>query len=351
MTITTVREHLASLPERKALVRAVLGPNLRGKRDKTMVSAYKRLRPGPDGRIHTGLSIATTSGRLASSGSIVEEAATNLQNLANKIATMDPLYQSRAVMRADEGFHLVCRDFAGAEMLLAFAYSQDWEWVERMLKGESAHGVHAKEAFGLTCRPEEVKRKHPQVYTTAKNLGFLSLYSGGGRTATVTFNKDFPVHGLRTTEKEVKRFQDVLYSLHRLQDWWREVEEQLERDGGIITTALGYQRPLRDPDHHNRLKDALSLLPQGTVAQRMNESFVTLHDEMDRRGEIELLHQVHDELDWQALPEFLDESLAFSKQVMEKTFKIHGRTLYIPTEVKVGVVGGSWASVQEHKEV
>ena len=345
----TIRENLAKLPERKALVRAVLGPNLRGKRDKTSASAYNRLKPGSNRRIHTALSIATTSMRLASSKGITEEASTNLQNQANKIATMDVLYQTRAVMCADEGFHLVARDYIGAEMLTTFAYAKDWEWVDRLLKGESAHGVHAVEAFNLSCKPDEVKKLHKNVYTTAKNLGFLSLYSGGARTAVVTFNKDYPVHGLRTTEAEVRRFQDVLYALHPLREWWKEVEEQLERDKGIIVNCFGYQRPLRDPDAHNRLKDALSLLSQSTVAWRMNESYCELHDTMDEQGEIELLHQVHDELIWQSIPERLQKSLRTTKQVMERKFKIHGRTLYIPTECKVSAPGGSWASMQEER--
>ncbi len=346
--MTTVREYVATLPERRAVTEAVLQPIQRGKRDRTIVSAFKRLAPGSDGRIHTGLSIATTSGRLASSGTIVEEASTNLQNQVKKIAAIDPLYNTRDVMLADEGFQLVCPDFAGAEMLLAFAYSEDWEWVDRLLAGENVHALHAKEFFNLSCHWSEVKKKHPEVYTTSKNLGFLSVYQGSARTATVTFNKDFPVHGLRTTEKEVKRVQEILYQLHPLPAWWMSVDHYLRRNDGIIRNCFGGQRPLRDPDEHNRLKDALSFLPQSTVAWKMNKAIIAVHDKLDREGEIELLHQNHDELDIQCLPECLDETLKFTQNIMGKPFKIQGNVIQMPVEFKVSEVGGSWGSAREY---
>lgn len=330
-------------------MRDVLQPIQRGKRDRTVSSAYKRLAPGVDGRIHTGLSVGTTSMRLASAETITEDASTNLQNQVNKIASLDPLYETRAVMMADPGMCLCSRDYAGAEMLLAFAYAKDWEWVELLINGAKAHAIHAIEAFGLKCKPEEVKSKFPQVYTTSKNLGFLSLYSGSARTATVTFNKDYPIHGQRITEKEAGRFQEVLYDLHPLRRWWSDVGDLIEAAGGFVTNCFGYTRPLRDPDKHNRLKDALSFYPQSTVAWKMNETIITVHDELDREGEIELLHQNHDELDWQAVPECLDESLRFTKATMESPFKIHGRELYIPTEVKVGQPGGAWNDLEVRK--
>jgi hypothetical protein len=611
-------------------------------------------------------------------GRICVTGNTNLQNQANKIATMDPLYDTRGVMCADEGFQLASRDYAGAEMFLCWAYAGDTEWIDRMLKGESAHGTHAKEAFHLSCKASEVKTLHPKVYVTSKNLGFLcvperteiltstgwkrhdeirvgemvvgynganlvwdtvtkvyhyqkapvvrvantrfavectpnhrwagtryhherrnkfphvvtaatlncmrdeiirtavfeqeqslditpleaellgwlwgdgsilrgkyvgataqaggkrvkcelrlyqakpaglkrlrfllkriphhvhrqrryggrerslttfilrgaysqrlwervrgdyltkeqivlamtriqrnrllkgfhgaegwlskgkqvcsqnegetldaiklaiflsghypsesagvvspytgvrnrnvrwgkpwvtaqklkvtarrsqavwcprtttgfwvmrqgrtitltgnSIYSGSARTAMVTFNKDYAIHGQRTTEKEVQHFQDVLYSLHPLKTWWQEVAQAITDNRGIVQNCFGYCRPLRDPDEHNRLKDALAFFPSSTVAWLMNQAIIMVHDELDRQGEIELFHQNHDELDWQALPQYLPESLRFTKRVMEAPFVVRGRRLHIPTEAKIGTVGGAWGSMSTWKE-
>ncbi len=346
----TIRDMRKNVGERKELVRGVLSPLQRGKRDRTIAAAYKRLKPGSDGRIHTGLSVATTSGRLASSETLVEEGSTNLQNQANKIATLDPLYHTRDVMRADDGMQLVTRDYAGAEMYLCFAYSNDWEWCDRLLRGESVHAIHAVEAFKLDCPWQDVKKKHKNVYTTAKNLGFLSIYSGSARTATVTFNKDYPIHGQRITESEVKAFQQVLYDLHPLHEWWAQVAQELRDNKGIVTNCFGYQRPLRDPDESNRLKDALSFYPQSTVAWRMNQSIVEVHDTLDRAGEIELLHQNHDELDLQCTPDCLTETLRETKRIMEAPFTLNERTVYIPTEAKIGDIGGSWGNLHAVEE-
>jgi DNA polymerase I-like protein with 3'-5' exonuclease and polymerase domains len=71
---------------------------------------------------------------------------------------------------------------------------------------------------------------------------------------------------------------------------------------------------------------------------------------LDREGEIELLHQNHDELVWQCLPKYLGESIKFVKRAMERRFKIHGRELYIPVDVKVSKLGGSWGRMQGWKD-
>lgn len=345
--MTTIRQFLATLPERRQVVHDVLTPVQTGKRDRNMAAAYKRLAPGEDGRIHTALSVATTSGRLASSGStLVEESATNLQNQANKVVALDPLYNTRDVMCADYGMQLVSRDYAGAEALLVFAYSGDWEWVDILLAGESIHALHAKEFFSLRCPADQVKKKHPEVYTTSKNIGFLSFYSGSARTAAITFNKDYLIHGQRITEKEVRRLQSILYQLHPLEAWWVSVAEEIRRNNGSIRNCFGMRRKLRDPDEHNRLKDALAQLPQSTVGTLTNRSIVRIHDELDRDTEIELLHQNHDEVVVQCLPECLDETLQGVKDIMEVEFEINGRTLAIPTDAKVGTVGGSWGSAK-----
>jgi DNA polymerase-1 len=340
--VTTIRQYLATLPRRKQVVRDVLLPLEVGTRDGTMVAMYERLAPGSDGRIHTGLGVGTVSGRLSSSETIVEESSTNLQNQANKIATLDPLYHTRDVMCADPGFRLIALDYASAEAILALAYANDWEWVDRLLSGESMHAHHVKEFFGVRTPLAQVKKQHKEMYTTAKNITFASLYSASARTVAVTFNKDYPVHGQRITEKEVIRIQKILFQLHPLQAWWEEVGSTIRRSGGVVRNCFGQRRVLRDPDEHNRLKDALSQLPQSTVATLMNRAIWQVHEEVDRQGEIELLHQNHDEMDLQALPEYVDEALSRCAGIMQSPLTINGRTFAVPVEAKIGEVGGSW---------
>jgi DNA polymerase I-like protein with 3'-5' exonuclease and polymerase domains len=288
------------------------------------------------------------SGRLSSSETIVEESSTNLQNQANKIASLDPLYHTRDVMRADDGFQLVALDYASAEAILALAYASDWEWVDRLLGGESMHAHHVKEFFNVARRTPlaQVKKRHPEMYTTAKNITFASLYSATARTVTVTFNKDYPVHGQRITEREVVRIQKILFDLHPLQAWWEKVRYETANAGGVVHNCFGYRRVLRDPDEHNRLKDALSQLPQSTVATLMNRSLWRIHEEVDRQGEIELLHQNHDEVDLQSLPSCLDETITQCKDIMQTPLVINGRKLSLLVDHKVSKVGGSWGKME-----
>lgn len=345
----TVKQYLATLPERRALVRGVLKPLEVGTRDGTMVSMYNRLAPGKDGRVHNGLGVGTVSGRLASSETITEDSSTNLQNQANKIANLDPLYHTRDVMCADEGMQLVALDYASAEAILCLAYAGDWEWVDLLLAGESMHAHHVREFFGVKTPLDQIKKKHKDMYTTAKNLTFLSFYSGGARTAQVTFNKDYPIHGQRVTEKEVRRIQQILYQLHPLEAWWASVKEEIAKSGGVIHNCFGMRRVLRDPDEHNRLKDSLAQLPQSTVGTLMNRTVWQVHEEVDVDGEIEMLQQVHDEVDLQCLPELVDDTLVRVKRIMQQDITIKGRTFVLPVEAKVSDVGGAWGKMRGYQ--
>lgn len=331
-----VHRKLSQRQRRRDTAAGIIEPLVTAKRDHTLYTTYNRIAPGSDGRVHTAISVATTSGRMASSGGITEESQTNIQNIANKVAALDELYQVRDCLVADPGFQLVARDYSGAEALLVYAYSKDWEWLDRMLVGEDTHKLHAKEFFG--CRT--VEQVTPAQRKTAKNLVYGSFYSATARTVMVTFNKDYLIHGQRITESEVRRILDILYQLHPLQAWWEEVREELSRNKGWTRNCFGYRRVFRDPDEQNRLKDALSTYPQSTVAWLMNTGIPKLLT-LDEAGVIELLHQNHDEILFQSLEGGVVEyTLAETKRLMEVPFTIHNRTLHIPTEAKVGVRWG-----------
>lgn len=81
----------------------------------------------------------------------------------------------------------------------------------------------------------------------------------------------------------------------------------------------------------------------------MNQAIVKIHDILDHEGEVELLHQVHDEIVLQCVPKRLPHVLAATKQIMETPFSIHSRKIHVPTEAGVGPLGGSWGAVEKVK--
>ena len=126
-----------------------------------------------------------------------------------------------------------------------------------------------------------------------------------------------------------------------------DVRRTLADNGGWIRNCFGYRRVFRDPDDYNRLKDALSTLPQSTVAWLMNAAMPKFH-KLDTPGRIELLHQNHDEIIFQARKGAdVRRCLLATKLIMESSFTIHDHLLYLPTEAKVGPAWGQMHGVPD----
>ena len=331
---------LRDLRERQQIARSIVEPLVKGKRDRTVQSLYERLRPGPDGRIHTAHSpIGTTTFRFNSGESLLFEASTNLQNLTNKIAKLDPLYQARDVVVADEGCVLVAGDYKGAEALLVFAYSDDWAYVQRLLDGADIHTEHAQHFFDVE-RPTVLQRR------VAKDTTYASFYHATPFTITERLNKDADITGVRLTIEEVTRLHAVLLQLHPLERWWVDTMELLEKQHGVLRNCFGYRRCFHDPNVDYRLKDGLAFFPQSTVAWLINQVLLSSPPILALHPAREWLLQVHDEHVWQTAPDDVNALIQALTPLYERKFSIHGRELYIPVEWKVA---RTWGSMKPHQ--
>ena len=333
------------IKERRAAAKGIVLPILTGKRDRNVARIYRRLTPGSDGCIHTILSPSTASGRLSSSEDGVSEASSNLQNLAKKIAKLDPLYQVRDVIVPAPGMVLLAGDFRNAEALLVAAYSGDWPYFDAIMRGDDTHSDHARHFFSL---PKDTKVKGHKKYEVlrdiAKTLTYASFYYASIYTLMLTLNELSEHTGMRFTQEETADLHSVLLELHPLAVWWDEVDRLLKKNGGWLRNCLGYKRTFHDPDRHNRLKDGLSFLPQSTVATLMNRALPEVHEQIDLPGEREILLQIHDELLFQCKPNQVEAIQMCATREMERLFVVNDREIYIPVEWSVG---DSWGSMEE----
>jgi len=142
----------SSLPERRAVARAVIEPIITGLRDRKVAGTYDRLAPGDDGRIHTFLSPDTASFRFSSSDSPLYVHSTNLQNLEKKVSKLDPLYRARDIIIPTDGMVLLAGDYSGAEAIGVAAYSRDWDYLDKLLAGVDTHTELAIRIWG-ECDP------------------------------------------------------------------------------------------------------------------------------------------------------------------------------------------------------
>jgi DNA polymerase-1 len=315
--------------ERRAITRRIVEPLVQGKRDRTAISGYERITPGPDGRVHTVLSpVGTSTFRQSSSASPLFGASTNLQNMSKKIARLDPLYQLRDCFLPDEGCVLVAGDYKAAEAVLVAAYAKDWVFYEQLLSDVDIHTEHARHFF-------DVDTPTPFQRDLAKTLTYLSFYGGSPFTATERINKDADTTGVRVTVEEVTRLRAILLQLHPLEAWWAATRAELVRTGGILHNCFGFRRVFRDPDPDYRLKDGLAFYPQSTVAWLINwiiTDLYALHPALSPA----LLLQVHDELLFQTPPDQVDALITAVTPLYRRPFLLNGHQVHLNVEWKIG---------------
>lgn len=327
-----------SLAERRQVAIGVVEPRLKGIRDRKVAGTYGRVAPGEDGRIRTILSPNTASFRFSSGESLLFPASTNLQNLEKKVARLDPLYQVRDVIIPDEGKVLVAGDFKGAEAILCGAYSEDWDLVEKILRGDDVHQELADFMFE-TVTATKLQRD------IGKTIRYASQYAAKVPTITQNLNKEAETTGRYYSIDEVTIYHRKLLLKHPLERWWETTRRTLEKQHNVMYNCFGYRRTFHHPDEHSRLKEALSFLPQSTVGYLMNlalpQAFATLDGDTHQ-----LLLQVHDELLWQTYPDAVSDLLRALVPLFQRPFKIHGRELYIPVEFKTGP---NWGQMKDVK--
>jgi DNA polymerase-1 len=331
-----------SLADTKALVRSIVEPVVTAKRDRTMIALYERCRPDQHGYLRTTLAVDTATGRLSSADSPFFEESCNLQNIPKKTATYDPLYQVRDIFIAEPGWQVVSVDYVGAESVCVAAYSQDWPYLDALLAGEDTHSHLASLCFGdRWTHGTEHDRK--LMRNIAKQIRYASFYGASVPTITRTINHDSDRTGVVLTEVEVRSYRQVLLDRHPLEAWWHDVDETLHASGGVLRNCFGYRRVFHELDAHSRLKQALSFLPQSTVAWLMLENRLLIEPFLT--SEIRCDLQVHDELRFRMRPERIEEFVRQVTPILERSFLVHGRPVHIPVEWKAGPSWGQMTTL------
>lgn len=330
------------LAERKEVVRSIVEPAIQAKKDRTQLGIYKRIKPGPDGRIRTVQSpAAVETGRLNSSESIADPASTNLQNLPNITALQDELYQVRDCFIADPGFVLLAVDYDKAEAVALAASSQDWDYYDKLHAGEDTHSWHAGHFFGVQEWTEGIRADKMQRQL-AKNATFASNYMAGIQTIQITVNKKWEEIGRKVSRKEIERIHQIYLSLHPLERWWQWTKEEIDRRGHLIN-PFGFKRHFYNPDSHQRHKEALAFQPQSTVASNINRSLIEISRSIPQ-DRAQFLLQIHDELLFQVPEDSVLDLYRLIRAIMQKTFHVHDREVFIPAS---GKVGACWGTMEE----
>lgn len=307
----------------------------------TVRSVYKRVAPGLDGRVRSVMSpSATDTGRIAHSETFLE-ASTNLANLPNKIAALDPLYNVRDVICAAPGRMLGEADYSQAEARVAAWMSRDplaiWQYENGVDRYKAlASEIYAKPVGDITKLLRQVGK-----------MGQLAFqYGVGWETFMQQVNADAEITGIAIDAKIAKRAESAFLDMHpRYAVWWDEVYEEV-RTRGFLTNPLGMRRDflarVRNRSEKNALRRAaVAFLPQSTIADLLNAAIAKLCKDADPRV-VRFLLQVHDAILFDCDPRDYLKAARLVKSVLEDhELIIHGKSLRIPCEVEMSMT--SWA--------
>ena len=282
----------------------------------------------PDGRIRSDFKRFISTGRLSSS-------RPNLQNIPRP---ENDLFGLRSLFIAPEGKTLIVADYSQIELRILAHFSRDPKLMEAFMKGEDIHAATAKALFDLPEPVSEVKEKHGELRSIAKNYNFAMVYEAGvKKLAAMTGTTESRARQLR--EKYFDRFPGI----ERYQQW---MHHRAERDG-YVKTLVGRYRHLSAAQlpgktkkenalKHGAFRQSSNTPIQGSAADvisiAMRNINRRLKDEGYSRDEAQIVLQVHDELILEVVEEAAPEVAKLVASEMENAVKLR-----VPIVADVGI--------------
>ena len=302
---STTEDILLKLRDRHPLVDKILA--LRGIRKllSTYVNALPALINPKTGRIHTTYNqTVTATGRLSSTNP-------NLQNIP--VRSDDGKEIRRAFIPAD-GNLFFSADYSQIELRLVADLSHDKTMLEAFAND---HDIHAITAARIYHKPLELVTGDERRKAKTANFGILYGISAFGLAQRLNIPRDeakMLIDGYYTTFPQVRDYID------------RSIAQAREK--GYVTTIYGRRRMLPDINSRNAVvrgfseRNAINAPIQGTAADVIKLAMVRIYRRFLNEGiKSKMILQVHDELNFDVIPEELDRVQRIVIEEMEGVYK------------------------------
>lgn len=276
---------------------------------------------GTDERLHTEYGI-TETGRLSSRADIFGK-GTNLQNQPEDL---------RVMFEAPAGYLFVKADLEQAEDRVTA-----WLAGENTLKELYAQGIdtHAyKAAMALGKKIEDVTKEERKII---KSVAHGWNYGRGAKSIAEELN---------LTKKEVEVFiQKLSRTFPNIPAWHLKIQQQLRATRTLIT-PFGRKRTFMGRWEDDLFREAYAFGPQSTVADYTNTALIKVVN-YNFLGNVEVLHQCHDEILSMVKEEFVKDYIQIVKPLIEQPFWCETGMLTIPVDIKVGK---TWGTCEKWKQ-
>ena len=333
--ITPYRKKGAITTDTKALLRLAI----RGFPVATKIREYRKLikRKGTyldmildtDNRVRSSFNpVGTVNGRLSSSKTIFGTGA-NLQN--------QPHWMKK-FMLADKGYVIFEMDLSQAENRIVAYIAPEPSMIEAFEKGEDIHSKTAGLIFNKN--PEDISKEDGSSFLGngeqserfwGKTCNHALNYAMGSGTFSLEY-------AIPMAEAKVLRakYYAVYPGITQYQNWVKESMSDRK-----LTDLFGRTRYFMNRWGEDLFKQAYNYIPQATVASMINEWGMSyLYYNQDLFGELEILNQVHDSLEFQIPIDIgwkkIGKMIMLLKDSLEQPLTFRAREFSIPVELKMG---------------
>lgn len=252
-----------------------------------------------------------------------------------RLASRDPNIQNQPkrarimYIADDDRYTIVQHDYKSAELYVTAYVSGDKVLLDD-LQCTDPGGLHGRNAARIGCERR-----------TAKAVIYGTSYGAGAKKISDTIKLQ---DGVLISPDECKRVQDSIAKVYHVMWAHRQVIASMCVNEGMVVNPFGRVRY-----YYNGAGDitsAYDYIPQSTVADVM---WCVLRDVglYARSLGGRLLTTVHDSIVAQIPNARVEEYAIGASKIMERRFDCVAPGFWIPTEVEVGVPGGSWGSLHK----
>ena len=302
----TSEEVLAQLQNRHPIVKNILQYRGLKKLLSTYVDALPALVNPRSGKIHTSYNqTVTATGRLSSSNP-------NLQNIP--IRDEDGKEVRKAFV-PDEGCLFLSVDYSQIELRIMAHLSGDSNMIEDFRSG---HDIHAATAAKVYRKPIGEVTKDERRKAKVANFGIIYGISVFGLAERMNVDR-----------REAKELIENYFATYSGVQQYIEKCKQEAKEKGYVETIFHRKRYLPDINSHNAVvrgyaeRNAVNAPIQGSAADIIKVAMINIYHRMKAANmRSTMILQVHDELNFNIVPEEKDAMLALVLEEMQNAISM-----------------------------
>ncbi len=257
------------------------------------------------GKIHTVYNqTVTATGRISSS-------SPNLQNIPVRED------QGREIRRAfipDEGHLFLSADYSQIELRLVADFAKDETMLEAFHKGDDIHAITAAKIYHKDRKDVTAdERRHAKT----ANFGILYGISAFGLSSRLGIPRG-------DAKQLIDNYFETFPTIYK----YMSDSVELAREHGYVVTRMGRKRRLPDINSKNPVvrgyaeRNAINAPIQGSAADIIKVAMVEISRKMREKGlKSKMIMQVHDELNFDVVPDELPELQKIVVEGMEGAYK------------------------------